>query len=218
MHARELEAGYAQLRAVERTALAMRRLWRLCLTLSCLTRSGQMPNQEIPLIPVGHTLDRIRPRPPPLHLRLQNCPRQVMRTTCAPRTTRFQPQRRAPCLMTLHQTPPKHLKVYVTLCIGSFLARMCVLDLFAGQFPFGSMHFSTARCRRYFTPKADGKLKCSPEALKLWGTPEGSDWPTVSQIYSTHTSESTCAKLTTQANKSSKCCGSTGPSKPWRFS
>ena len=30
------------------------------------------------------------------------------------------------------------------------------------------------RLRRYFTPRANGTLKCSPEAMKLWHTAEGS--------------------------------------------
>ena len=29
------------------------------------------------------------------------------------------------------------------------------------------------RLRRYFTPRAGGQLKCTPEALAMWKTPSG---------------------------------------------
>ena len=35
---------------------------------------------------------------------------------------------------------------------------------------------SYPRCYRYFQPKANGKLKCSEDAMELWKTDEGSNF------------------------------------------
>lgn len=37
----------------------------------------------------------------------------------------------------------------------------------------GSRDPSYWKLRRYFKPKASGALKCTPEAMKMWQTPEG---------------------------------------------
>ena len=44
----------------------------------------------------------------------------------------------------------------------------------AGEYQANKRDPSYWRLRRYFTPRANGTLKCSPEAMKLWQTADGS--------------------------------------------
>lgn len=70
----------------------------------------------------------------------------------------------------------------VTQTILSFLVSISPLTFFLKLVGIKPLEYYilwgnslSLRCRRYFTPKADGALKCTPEALKLWGTKAGRD-------------------------------------------
>ena len=182
----EHEVPCACLRAVENSALAILTLsqtlsWSTRLPRTLVTAFSLIPKTCGPMLSQEMTLNVPCPRGfpvrnflrPPL-IAAQHPPGRSLQ--------RLMHRSWSLIWVSLHLLPPMVNIANVIPTTGSFLAILS--QIIWGDFEHVKHVLSymlitsnpislIPRLRRYFTPKADGELKCSPEALKLWGTTEG---------------------------------------------